>query len=63
MSLRHSEQKFKMLVPALVLAVLFGISAGVMIHLFQGSQCNKPYSEGSLPALLCPAPSDSPSLR
>ncbi|MEB1018021.1 hypothetical protein VC841_23240 [Citrobacter freundii] len=63
MSLRHSEQKFKMLVPALVLAVLFGISAGAMILMFQGSQCETPYSEGSLPALLCPAPSDSPSLR
>lgn len=46
-----------------LLAVLFGISTGAMILMYQGSQCEKPYSEGSLPALLCPAPSDTPSLR
>ncbi len=63
MSLRHSKLKLKMLVPALVFAVLFGISAGVMILMFQDTQCEKPHREGSLPALLCPSPSDSSSLR
>lgn len=63
MSLRHSENKFKIL----VLAVLVVISAWAMILMVKiGMPCGLPfeklYSEGSLPALLCPAPSDSLSL-
>lgn len=49
---------------AVGLAVLTGIWA--MIFMFKsGMLCefDKSYSEGSLPALLCPAPSHSPSLR
>lgn len=42
----------------MVLAMLLGISTGAVILMFQGSQCEKPHREGSLPALLCPAPLD-----
>lgn len=60
MSLRHSKQKFKIL----MLAVLVGFSSWEMILMYKiGMPCGlpfeKPYSEGSLPALLCPTPSDS----
>lgn len=47
-----------------VIAALTGIWA--MIFMFKsGMLCefDKSYSEGSLPALLCPAPSHSSSLR
>ncbi|EDF0513821.1 hypothetical protein BZ335_22360 [Salmonella enterica subsp. enterica serovar Enteritidis] len=64
MSLRHSKQKFKIL----MLAVLVGFSAWSMILMYKiGMPCalpfEKQYSEGSLPAQLCPALSDSSSLR
>lgn len=64
MSLRYSGKKFKVL----ALAVLIGISAWAMIIMFKiGLPCSlsfeQPYSEGSLPALLCPAPSVGSSLR
>ncbi|EAA5922463.1 hypothetical protein ELQ57_22650 [Salmonella enterica subsp. enterica serovar Teko] len=64
MSLRYSGKKLKML----ALVVLIGISAWAMIIVFKiglpcGLSFEKPYSEGSLPALLCPASSVSSSLR
>ncbi len=64
MSLRHSKQKFKIL----VLAALVGFSAWAMILMYKiGMPCGLPfektYNEGSLPTQLCPAPSDSSSLR
>lgn len=54
MSLRHSKQKFKIL----VLAVLVAFSVWAMILMYKiGMPCGlpfeKPYSEGSLSALLC----------
>ncbi|EHW1390962.1 hypothetical protein LD534_004407 [Salmonella enterica] len=50
------------------LAALVVISVWAMIIMFKiGMPCDLPfekaYSEGSLPALLCPAHSDSSSLR
>ncbi len=35
----------------------------MIILMFRDQKCEKPYSEDSLPALICPAPSDSLSLR
>lgn len=35
----------------------------VSILMFRDQNCEETYSEGSIPALICPAPSDNPSLR
>lgn len=35
----------------------------MIILMFRDQKCEKPYSEGSLPALICLTTSDSPSLR
>lgn len=64
MLLPHSTKGFR----RLVMVLLVGISVWLTIIMIKsGIPCGllfeKPYGEGSLPALLCPAPSDSSSLR
>lgn len=57
------RKSFKVFIVALVLAILAGMSTRVVIIMYQGSQCESPQREGSLPALLCPAPTDNPSFK